>query len=130
MSKKIVNGKFVTRTAEEEVEFQRLKAEYYTNANVTNPKPKRSKEAFTKITASQFEKLMLIKSNASVKLFIVLTYQAFKHWGKPFQMSVEDFAKNGFHRTTQWRALAQLERVGLISVDWKPRSGPPVITVL
>ena len=132
MSKKIVNGKFVERTAEEEAELQRLrdsKAEQYANVGKPTSKKPKSKEAFAKITASQFEKLMRIESSASVKIFIVLAYQSFKHWDKPFQLSTDNLAKNGFSRTTQWRALTQLEKVGLISVERRHR-GPPIITVL
>jgi hypothetical protein len=131
MSKKIQNGKFVERTAEDESRFQRLKAEYYGKVGgPSNSKPKRSKEAFAKITASQFEKLMHIKSGVSARLFIALTYQAFKHWGKPFQMLPDNFVKNGFSLTTQWRALTELEKVGLISVERRPRQQPPIVTVL
>ncbi|SRR6266478_1619342 len=129
MSKKIKNGKFVERTVEEQVEFDRLKAEYYANVSPSNSKPKKSKEVFAKITDSQFEKIIHIESGASVKIFIALVYQAFKHWDKPFQLSTDNFAKNGFSRTTQWRALTQLEKVGLISVERRHR-GPPIITVL
>ena len=131
MSKKNRNGKFVERTAEEQAELDRLKAEYYANVSTRNSKSKRpkSKEHFAKITDSQFEKLMRIESSASVKIFIVLAYQSFKHWDKPFQLSTDNFAKNGFSRTTQWRALTQLEKVSLISVERRHR-GPPIITVL
>ncbi|SRR5216684_7645927 len=131
MSKKIRNGKFVERTAEEQVELDRLKAEYYANVGMQNSKSKRpkSEEHFAKITDSQFEKLMCIKSSASVKIFVVLAYQSFKHWGKPFQMSTDNFTKNGFSQATQRRALVQLEMAGLILVERKHRS-PPVITVL
>jgi len=131
MSKKIVNGKLVNRTLEEEADLQRRKekAGYYADVNPKSKRPK-SKEMFSMITASQFEKLIPIKSAATVKLFIVLAYQSFKCWDKPFQLLTDNFAKNGFHRATQWRALAQLEKVGLIRVEWKPRKEPPIITVL
>jgi len=129
MSKKIVNGKFVERTPEGQAELDRLKAERYANVDTSNSKPKRSKEAFAKITASQFEKLMHVKSSASVKMFVVLAYQSFKNWGKPFQLSTDNFTKNGFSPATQWRTLIQLEKVGLISVQRKHRNRP-VITML
>jgi hypothetical protein len=64
-----------------------------------------------------------------VKIFIVLVYQAFKQWDKPFQMSTGDFAKHGFSRSTQKRALTQLEMAGLISVKRQPPASP-IITVL
>jgi hypothetical protein len=130
MSKKIKNGKFVERTPEEQAELDRLKAEYYANGGASK-KPKKTKitGAFAPVTDAQFEKLMPIKSCASVKLFIVLVYQAFKHWRKPFQMLPDNFAKNGFSRATQKRALVQLEVAGLILVERRHR-GPPVITVL
>jgi hypothetical protein len=129
MSKKIKNGKFVERTAEEQVELDRLKAEYYANVGTWNSKSKRpkSEEHFAKITDSQFEKLMHIESGASVKIFIVLAYQSFKHWGKPFQMLTDNFAKNGFSRATLKRALVQLERAGLILVERKHRHLPVLV---
>ncbi len=130
MSKTIRNGKLVERTPEEQIEFDRLKAEYYANVDAPNSRKRpKSKEHFAKITDIRFEKLMHIESGASIKIFIVLAYQSFKHWDRPFQISTDDFVKNGFSCATQKRALIQLERVGLISVKRRPPR-PPVITVL
>jgi len=119
------------RTAAEQLEFEQLKVGYYSDVGPPNSKSKRpkTKEAFAKITASQCKKLVHVESGASVKIFIVLAYHSFKHWDKPFQLSTDNLAKNGFSRTTQWRALTQLEKVGLISVERRHR-GPPIITVL
>jgi len=73
---------------------------------------------------------MSVEVSASAKtMFIALIYQSFKQWDKPFQISTDSFAKNGFSPATQRRALTQLEKVGLISVGRKHRD-QPTITVL
>lgn len=131
MSKKLnKDGKFVERTPEEEVRFRQLKkSNYFADVGTPTSKKPKSKERFAKITDSQFGKWMQVKSYAGVRMFPVLAYQWFKHWDQPFQMSAANFAENGFSRTSQKRALAELERVGLISVERKPPR-PPTITVL
>jgi hypothetical protein len=129
MSKKPVNGKLVDRTPEEEIALQRLREKAGYRDNVGYSKKPKSKERFAKLYDSQFGKLMEVKTKEGVRMFPVLMYQWFKNWDRPFQMSTVNFAKNGFSRSAQKRALIELEKVGLISVKREPPKSP-VITIL
>jgi hypothetical protein len=51
------------------------------------------------------------------------------HWknnGKPFQLANGMLKYDGVDRQAKWRALAVLERLGLISVDRRSRKSPTI----
>jgi hypothetical protein len=124
-SYKIRGGKLVERTAEEQIELRRRKAEAASPTRI----PK-SNELFVKLTIPQLNKLFSLRSRASVFIFIVMLHENFRHRGKPFILPSNKLAAHGgFTHRTQRRALLQLGNCDLISVRRMPRK-PPEITVL
>jgi len=122
------------RTAAEQVEFERLKAEYYGRKQAASSSqqkaPPRSAEKFTKVTDSQWEKLICLGLPARATLFAILLRENFRHRGKSFVLPTDKLTDHGgLDLSTQRRALRQLESCGLISVQRRaPR--PPQITIL
>jgi hypothetical protein len=134
MSKKIVNGKFVERTPEEEVELQRLrdsKAEHYANVGKANQLKKRPKigESFVALPWRLADKLnnagLLTRASG---VFLILLDKKYRHQG-PFQLPVKDLDRLNIDRSAQTKAIATLEELGFISVVRKHKH-PPTITVL
>ena len=120
-----MGGKLVERTAEEQAELQRRKAEA-----ASPPRMPRSKEPFVKLTMAQLEKLFGLGSRACLLLFMVMLHENFRHRGKTFIMPTDKLAaQGGLSRRTQHWALLQLEACGLILVRRTPPK-PPEITVL
>jgi hypothetical protein len=66
---------------------------------------------------------------ASYRIAFYLLYQ---HWwakGRPTKLTNVAAAKAGVSPKAKWRALAELERLGLIAVERRPKKSP-MITVL
>ena len=121
-SYKFRGGKLVERTAEEQAELQRRKAEAASPSRM----PK-SKEPFVKLTISQLNKLFGVRSPAGVLIFMVMLHENFRHRGKPFILPANKLAAHGgFNPRTQRRALLQLEACGLISVRRGNRKSPEI----
>ena len=123
---KFKNGKFVKRT---EGEAWRWEA-YFKEAETSAAKSKmpRSEKLFVRVTLEQADKLNSTGSFKCVMIFIMLSHQNFKHHGKSFEVPTEALVKAGFSRTSQWRALVQLEEADLISIEQRPPK-PPVVMV-
>jgi hypothetical protein len=121
-SYKIRGGKLVERTAEEQAELQRRKAEA-----ASPPRMPKSKEPFVKLTIPQLNKLFGLRSPASVFIFMVMLHENFRHRGKPFILPADKLAAHGgFSHRTQRRALLQLEACGLVSVRRGNRKSPEI----
>ena len=86
----------------------------------------RSKEWFIRITVSQAQRLQVLKPPPYITIFQVILFESFRHHGHPFLLPADAFVEGGFSRWTQWRAIVQLEKVGLISVDRSNRRQPKI----
>ena len=130
-SYKVVSGKLVERTAEELATLEQRKAEQAER----EAKPKRvarmppARERFVITTVSQAEKLIGLE-HVCWPLFTILLFESFRQRGKPFSLPTGKLdTVKGLSPRNLRRALAQLERCGLISVTRRPPK-PPVIAVL
>jgi hypothetical protein len=122
------NGKFVKRTAEQ----QRRYDNYFASA-AEGKKPQRTpkrKEPFIQITLKQLDRLMQTRSVDCVWIFFILCHENFRHHGAAFIVPSDQITEiTGFSLWTQRRAIAFLEKIGLIIVQRVNRK-PPVIRVL
>jgi hypothetical protein len=132
---KIVNGKLVRRTETERAAAAKLWDEFDKKEAAGKAKSRipRSTERFIKVTVSQIIKLADMGFNPTAFIFFVVMLEATRHWGKPFAFPVEKIrlyggsGERGISLRAQYRVLAQLEKVGLVSVRRQPPK-PPVIT--
>src|SRR5664279_5327431 len=107
MSYKIRDGKLVRRTAAEQAVIDQRKAVYFGQQGVVHPKSNKTKGSFAIVTGVQADRLMRLKSHACDMIFLILSYQNFRHRGKSFTMPTEQLAEDGFSRRTQGWALTQ-----------------------
>jgi hypothetical protein len=89
----------------------------------------RSKEPFIRITVSQAQRLQMLKPPPYITILQVILFESFRHHGHPFLLPADALVGSGFSRWAQWRAIVQLEKVGLISVD-RSNLKQPKVTVL
>jgi hypothetical protein len=135
-SYKLKNGEFVERTPAEQAELARKRAAQLAAAGrplgatgKAGEVPK-SEERFIRVTLSQANRLLTLNPPAFVTIYLVLSLESFKAHGLPFTFPGEVLAdKYGFNRLARWRAVLQLEKAGLISVERVPPK-PPKIRVL
>jgi hypothetical protein len=131
-----VNGKLVPRTAAERAAAAKMWDEFDKDeaARKTKARIPRSTERFIKVTVSQIIRLADMGFDPTTFIYFVVKLEATRHWGKPFIFPVEQLRLHGetngrgISLSTQYRALARLEKIGLISVQRHPPN-PPVITV-
>lgn len=134
-SYKLVDGKFVERTPEEQVAHERKQAAYYGATELSTTKaakagmPK-SKELFVRITMSQANRLLKLKPPAYVTIFLLLALESFKAHGQPFLWPADTLHKLGFGRWTQWQVMGKLVQAGLISARRVSPKKPPKVTIL
>jgi hypothetical protein len=128
-SYKFQNSEFVERTPEEQVELERKRA-VAPGAKTAPSKVPKSKETFLRITLSQADRLLTLNPPAFVTIYLVLSLEGFEAHGLSFTFPAKMLTdKFGFSRCTQWRAVLQLVKAGLIAVEPAPPK-PPKIRVL
>jgi hypothetical protein len=75
------------------------------------------------------ERLRAARCIATYRLAYYLLFQDWKTRGKPIKLPNIVLAELGIgDREGKWRALRELERLGLVSVEYQPRKSP-VVTV-
>jgi hypothetical protein len=91
-------------------------------------KPK--KPLWCKFDYVQMLKLAESSRNPLILVLAELSRLKFESWEKDSTVLVTlnntTFKKLGFHRTDKIRALKELEKAGLVSVDWRNRKSPQV----
>jgi hypothetical protein len=60
------------------------------------------------------------------RLALMLLYQHWKRKGEPVKLANGMLKIDGVSRASKWRALADLERRGLVTVERRPRRSPLV----
>jgi hypothetical protein len=82
-------------------------------------KPAKTKPAtYVQITWAQVERLRdAARSGTTTRVFHLLLFRSFRSRGESFKLSADAFSNDGVSRTTQWRALCELRRLGLITAD-------------
>jgi hypothetical protein len=87
---KFVNGKFVERTPEEQAELERKRAAHLAasgqgpTVKAAQAKLPRSNERFIRVTLSQANRLLWLKPQAFVAIYLLLSLESFKAHGQPF----------------------------------------------
>ena len=89
-SYKFTGGKLVERTAEEQAELQRRKAEA-----APPPRMPKSKEPFVKLTIPQLKSCLASGRERGVLIFMVMLHENFRHRGKPFILPADKLAAHG-----------------------------------
>jgi hypothetical protein len=68
-------------------------------------------------------------NGASGKAYSMALHLLYRHWranGRPFTLSNGMLKIDGIGRTSKWRALTELEGLGLVSIERRPRKSPAI----
>jgi hypothetical protein len=79
-------------------------------------KIQRRRQHFVKVPWTWVERLQDARYVATYRLALHVLYQHWKANGKPFKLANGEIKMGGTSRWQKWRALAELERLGLITV--------------
>jgi hypothetical protein len=67
------------------------------------------------------------RPGSTYALALLLLYEHWRHGGRPIVLSNILAADVGLSQRSKWNAILELERLGLIQVDRRPRKSPRVI---
>ncbi len=92
-------------------------------------KTQKRRQGFVKVPGLWVERLVEARYVATYRVALHVLHRHWKSSGKPFTLSNGAIAMEGVTRFRKWRALAELEQLGLISIERRP-SRSPRITIL
>jgi hypothetical protein len=92
-------------------------------------KPRRQTREFVRLTREQFDRLAKAKCFGTERVFLHLLFLTWRSPDKPVVLANAELAAKGVDRHAKRRALLELEALGLIRVEWRPKKSP-IVTVL
>lgn len=84
---------------------------------------------FVKVPGVWVERLKEARNIATYRIALHVLYQNWKGNGAPFTLSNAAALSAGVSRWCKYKALQELERLGLIVVEWRPRRSPQVTVI-
>ena len=104
----------------------RLTPEMLAKLAVVPRKIQRRREHFVKVPWSWVERLAKARYTATYRVALHILYRRWKSSGKPFTLSNGMVAMEGVSRWQKWRALRELEQLGLITIERRKRKTPRI----
>jgi hypothetical protein len=92
-------------------------------------KIQRRREHFVKVPGIWVERLAEARYIATYRVALHLLYLKWKQGGRTVSLANGLLHMDGVSRWAKWRALRELEQLGLINLECRPRKSP-VITVI
>ena len=92
-------------------------------------KVQKRRQHFVRVPWTWVEPLADAHHIATYRVALHLLYQHWKTGGQTIALANGSLAMEGVTRRRKWEALGELERLGLITVDRRPRRSP-LVTVL
>jgi hypothetical protein len=100
------------------------------DTGIAAAKRERRKGDFVRLSLNQFERLAKTKNKASWKVFIRLLFLDWRYPGNVIQLGNIALKGLGISRNAKYRALTELEELGLLEVKNRlPRASPEVIVL-
>jgi hypothetical protein len=93
---------------------------------VAKEKAARKGRTFTIVPNNWRERLAEAHLIATYRLALLVLHQHWKGGGKPFTLSNGMAAREGVGQKAKWRGLAELEQLGLITLERRKRRSPRV----
>jgi len=90
----------------------------------------RKRRHFIKVPLLWVERLAEARHIATYRVALHLLYQNWKMGGQPVPLPNGPLIAAGIARGTKWRALSELERLGLVIVERRKRKAPRVTVLL
>ena len=96
-------------------------------AQQTRTKPKRWRRHYVQVPWPWVERLKAAKRISTYRLALSLVYASWRNGGRPIVLSNVMAEEEGLSRRSKWRALAELEYLGLVEVRRRPRQAPGLV---
>ncbi len=84
---------------------------------------------FIRVPWAWVDRLKITNRGSTYRLALVLIYEYWRNGGQAIRLSNAMLAGDGITRKSKWRALRELEQLGLIRIE-RHRRKSPVVTVL
>jgi hypothetical protein len=88
-------------------------------------KPRKWRRHYVQVPWAWIERLQPTKRASAYRLALLLVYEHWRSGGRPIVLT--NALAEGLSRRTKWNALAELERLGLIRVERRPRKSPRLV---
>jgi len=90
-------------------------------------RPKKWRRQFVWVPWTWVEQLRSAKRVCTYRLALVLLYEHWRQGGRPITLSNVFTDAEGLSRRSKWRAIAELEGLGLLQVKRRRRHAPRVV---
>jgi hypothetical protein len=123
----------MTDTEDDPFDLERLtlSAEMVRQHRATVPrKIQRRRHHFIRFPWTWADKLTKARHISTYRVALHLLYQHWKTGGGPIQLANGSLATEGVERRQKWRALRELEQLGLIAVKRRPRKSPQITVIV
>lgn len=107
----------------------RLTPEMVAKLAVVPRQIRRKRQHFVQFPGTWIERLAKTTSANTYRVALHVLYRHWKDGGKPFTLSNGALITEGVARRAKWRALRELEQLGLVNIERRKRKTPR-ITVL
>jgi hypothetical protein len=93
-------------------------------------KIRKRREHFVQFPWPWVERLAKARYIATYRVALHVLYRHWKAGGEPFTLSNSMVATEGVARGTKWRALRELEQLGLIAIERRKRKSPRITVII
>jgi hypothetical protein len=90
-------------------------------------KTKKWRREFVRVPWAWVERLQSAKRVSTYRLAHLLLYESWRIGGRPVVLSNVFTKTEGLSRRSKWRALVELETLGLVRVERRPRRSPRLV---
>jgi hypothetical protein len=90
----------------------------------------RRKTQFVKVPLVWADRLGSARYAVTFKVAHRLLREHFRSGGQPVQLANAALTRNGVSRHQKWRALRELERLGLVQIESRARKSPIVVVIV
>jgi hypothetical protein len=108
----------------------RLTPEMLAKLAVVPSRIKRKRQHFIQVPWDWVERLATARYIATYRVALHILYRHWKDRGLPFTLSNGAMAIEGVSRWQKWRALQELEQLGLITIERNKRKSPKIVVVV
>jgi hypothetical protein len=90
-------------------------------------KPKKWRRHYVQFPWAWVERLQAARRVSTYRLALLLAYEHWRTGGRPIVLTNALSMAEGLSRRSKWRALAELETLGLVKVERKRRRSPQLV---
>jgi nitrate reductase alpha subunit len=90
------------------------------------PKRKKWRRHYTQFPWAWAEQMKSVRRGSTYRLALLLLYEDWRTGGRSIVLSNAGLEQEGLTRKTKWRALLELEQLGLVKVERRLRKSPRV----